>query len=225
MIIDSTEQDLLDQQESRMYPKGIDTYNRILEAARLLFYEKGPDSTAMSEIAEMAFVQRSTISHYFRNKDMLLMEVANEILSYNDKDAHSISEDERLIPVLRNIIACYKICADRKYARFTSDYLTYYNIYNGAFHSIYLDYMVSLYRSIYGNGLPSEQVLFKMPIYHFVNIGLLNSILSSIVENPNSFDYTVKNIKYLVANERYFEQIKSQLITNGVASQDIIIYR
>lgn len=46
-----------------------------------------------------------------------------------------------------------------------------------------------------------------------------------MIFNPNSFDYTVKNIKYLVANERYFEQIKSQLITNGVASQDIIIYR
>lgn len=178
-----------DSYEPRMYSRGIDTYNRILEAARQLFYEKGPDSTAMSEIAEMAFVQRSTISHYFKNKDMLLMEVAKEILSYNERDAYIISDDERLIPVLRNIIACFKICADKRYARFTSVYLTYYNIYNRDFHSIYEEYMVSLYRSIYGNGMPSEQVVSKMSIYHFVNIGLFSSLLSSIVENANSFDY------------------------------------
>lgn len=58
------------------------THNRILDAARKLFFERGFYITAMDEIACAAGVQRSTVYLHFRDKSAMLDEIADEFLPH-----------------------------------------------------------------------------------------------------------------------------------------------
>ncbi len=57
----------------------ITTRNKILEAAKLVFIEKGKDGARMQEIADRAGVNKAMLFYYFSNKDLLYLEVLNSI--------------------------------------------------------------------------------------------------------------------------------------------------
>lgn len=53
---------------------GVETRDRIIDAAIKLFSENGYGSTAVRDIAERARVRVSTLYHYFRSKEMIYVE-------------------------------------------------------------------------------------------------------------------------------------------------------
>ena len=54
--------------------------DRIIEAARKTFIEKGFAQTSMSDIAEAAGINRPTLHYYFRTKDIMFQAVYGGIL-------------------------------------------------------------------------------------------------------------------------------------------------
>ena len=52
---------------------------KILEAAKLVFIEKGKDGARMQEIADRAGVNKAMLFYYFNNKELLYLEVLNSI--------------------------------------------------------------------------------------------------------------------------------------------------
>lgn len=54
--------------------------DRIIEAARKTFIEKGFAQTSMSDIAEAAGINRPTLHYYFRTKDIMFQAVYGDIL-------------------------------------------------------------------------------------------------------------------------------------------------
>ncbi|MBF7097502.1 TetR/AcrR family transcriptional regulator [Alkalibacter sp. M17DMB] len=64
-----------------MYKKGITTKNRILQAAKELFYENGYDNTTVNMIKDRAEVSLSAIPYYFKEKDKILNVIYSDFLT------------------------------------------------------------------------------------------------------------------------------------------------
>ena len=54
---------------------------KILEAARLIFHQKGFNGARMQEIADIAGINKALLHYYFRNKESLFDKVFNESFS------------------------------------------------------------------------------------------------------------------------------------------------
>ena len=59
---------------------GPDTKQRILDAARSLFAERGFPATSLREITKLADVNLAAVNYHFGSKDGLLKEVVNECI-------------------------------------------------------------------------------------------------------------------------------------------------
>lgn len=59
---------------------GIKTKNKILDAARTLFNEKGIDSTCVDEIAEKAGITKAMIYYHFDSKESIILQLVSLLL-------------------------------------------------------------------------------------------------------------------------------------------------
>ena len=57
------------------------TEDKILDAARQVFHQKGFNGTRMQEIADLAGINKALLHYYFRNKELLFEKVFNEAFS------------------------------------------------------------------------------------------------------------------------------------------------
>lgn len=60
--------------------KDISTEEKILEAARQVFYRKGMDGARMQEIADEAGINKALLHYYFRSKEKLFGAVFQEVM-------------------------------------------------------------------------------------------------------------------------------------------------
>ncbi|WP_243345468.1 TetR/AcrR family transcriptional regulator [Parabacteroides sp. FAFU027] len=60
--------------------KDISTEEKILEAARQVFYRKGMDGARMQEIADEAGINKALLHYYFRSKEKLFEAVFQEVI-------------------------------------------------------------------------------------------------------------------------------------------------
>ncbi len=60
--------------------KGLDTRNKIIQAARKIFYEYGYTHSTIKMIKEEAGVSLSAIPYYFEKKDQMVVEIYNDFL-------------------------------------------------------------------------------------------------------------------------------------------------
>lgn len=63
-----------------MYPKGIETRDRIVEAAKKIFYRHGYKNSTLKMITAEAEVSLSAVPYYFRQKYQIVREIYNEFL-------------------------------------------------------------------------------------------------------------------------------------------------
>lgn len=59
-------------------PQPVNTEQRILNAAKLLFVQQGMDGTKMQDIADAAQISRTSLHYYFRNKQKLFEAVFHD---------------------------------------------------------------------------------------------------------------------------------------------------
>jgi AcrR family transcriptional regulator len=74
----------------------VDTKDRLLEAAELLFAEKGPDATSVRDIAAAADANLGAMNYHFGTKDELLRAVvARRLRPLNEERLRLLDEAER----------------------------------------------------------------------------------------------------------------------------------
>lgn len=68
------------RQKDQMYQKGIETRNRIIQSAKILFYENGYNKTTVKMIKNHSQVSLSAIPYYFKKKDEIVKVIYNSFL-------------------------------------------------------------------------------------------------------------------------------------------------
>ena len=76
-----------------------DPRNRILETARELFAERGPDAVTMAEVAQAAGVARATVFNHFGSKHALIEGITEGVLaSYQEVLERAIADRDTATP-------------------------------------------------------------------------------------------------------------------------------
>ncbi|MEW6614069.1 MAG: TetR/AcrR family transcriptional regulator [Thermodesulfobacteriota bacterium] len=77
----------------------------ILEAATMLFYEKGYQSTSMNDLANEMGLSKSAIYHYFRSKEEILVEIYEKTITDATNELSKLAtSDKSTIDKLREAI-------------------------------------------------------------------------------------------------------------------------
>jgi TetR/AcrR family transcriptional regulator, cholesterol catabolism regulator len=79
-------------------PKSENTEERILSAASRLFSEHGYKSTTLNDIAEQVGLHKTSLFHYFKSKEEILMRVMDESLRDHIPALKRIGDDPDLRP-------------------------------------------------------------------------------------------------------------------------------
>jgi len=84
------------------------TEEKILEAAKEVFLEKGNDGTRMQEIADKAGINKSLLHYYYRSKEKLFAAVFKFAFSHFAPRIFSIlKEEDDFFTLIRNFIHVY----------------------------------------------------------------------------------------------------------------------
>lgn len=85
-----------------------DTENKILDAARKVFLEKGLDGARMQEIADEAKINKSLLHYYFRTKDRLFEAIVQQVLKVIfPQVSELISKESSLEEIIKAFILIY----------------------------------------------------------------------------------------------------------------------
>lgn len=128
------------------YENGKDTYRRIIDAAKRLYYLKGPSKTTNAQIANEACIQLSSLTYYFKNKRELLRDVTHEIIHNLSSFAADISiEKSELIPIIYLLLLYFVLYTDSNhYRQFAEATKKYYIINDKKNHIHYVQFIKSL---------------------------------------------------------------------------------
>ncbi len=84
------------------------TEEKILDAARQVFHQKGFNGTRMQEIANLAGINKALLHYYFRNKESLFEKVFNETFArITSKMKEIFLSDMALLPKIENFVHFY----------------------------------------------------------------------------------------------------------------------
>jgi AcrR family transcriptional regulator len=84
------------------------TEEQILEAAKVVFQERGFAGARMQEIADQADINKSMLHYYFRSKDKLFQKVFQEsLLQFFPKILKVLSGDLALVPKIQKLVETY----------------------------------------------------------------------------------------------------------------------
>ena len=85
-----------------------DTRERILDAAKAAFHERGTSGARMQEIADAAGINKALIHYYFQNKDPLAAAVFQRALrTLVQPVLHTLASDRPLDDKVRTVIGMY----------------------------------------------------------------------------------------------------------------------
>lgn len=84
------------------------TEEKILEAAKEVFIEKGSDGARMQEIADRAGINKSLLHYYYRSKEKLFGAIFKfAFKSFLPKLTNVFNEDDDIFTQIRNFISIY----------------------------------------------------------------------------------------------------------------------
>jgi TetR/AcrR family transcriptional regulator len=100
--------------------KDSNTEQRIFEAARLVFLEKGLAGARMQEIADVAGINKSLLHYYFRTKEKLFEGIFNEvILRISSGLELTFKEDMNVMGRIRALVDIYiDVLSENRYLPF-----------------------------------------------------------------------------------------------------------
>ena len=106
------------------YQNGLETQEKILDACRVLFYEKGYDKTTFADISKMTGINQSAIHYHFKSKENLLQLIYsatvkknNELVEfYSDRSTNALAKF-----FFGGELYLYKAYRDAGYRRFFID--------------------------------------------------------------------------------------------------------
>lgn len=106
------------------YENGIETRNKILDACRKLFYQKGYEKTTFKDICLMAHINQSSIHYHFKAKEAILKTIYDETVEKNEREVRKYASEDTL-PFARFLLSTklylYKMLRDRRYLQLNLD--------------------------------------------------------------------------------------------------------
>lgn len=109
------------------YLVGEQTKRRIFKESRKLFLKKGFFETTYDEISTAAKVNRALIPYHFKNKQILGLEIYNELMEEFAASLNLILDTAQFSPELTGVlhtIAYYRLLANPRYCRFVFQLLS-----------------------------------------------------------------------------------------------------
>ncbi|MEG1107147.1 MAG: TetR/AcrR family transcriptional regulator [Eubacterium sp.] len=88
------------------YNKGLETRNKIIQTAKILFYEKGFKKTRVTEICEITGVKGGTLTYYFNTKRDIVKALYGELLIQCD-DFLEEHIQQKISPFEKSVIASF----------------------------------------------------------------------------------------------------------------------
>jgi AcrR family transcriptional regulator len=96
----------------RLSNRSNETREKIIEAARKLFSEKGYDGVSMEDIAQASGVRKSLIYYYFPSKEILFEEIWVGVIDELENELfHEVENEKSIVVAIKRLI--------RKYVEFT----------------------------------------------------------------------------------------------------------
>jgi len=96
----------------RLSNRSNETREKIIEAARKLFSEKGYDGVSMEDIAQASGVRKSLIYYYFPSKEILFEEIWIGVIDELENELfHEVENEKSIVAAIKRLI--------RKYVEFT----------------------------------------------------------------------------------------------------------
>lgn len=183
------------------YKTGIITQNKILQACKELFYEKGYKDSTYIDICEKADVGPKTITHYFKSKKLIAIKIYTDFLiDIKEKTkAYMIEKnnyyDLRVATALERIIFTNLMIENSNYKKF------YYDI---CVESLLLDaniekveYFYKLHSDEYNLGLSNLQIhLFQITNTSII-LGVTRKWLEGSLEGLSIKDYCDYEIRIM----------------------------
>ena len=106
------------------YENGIETRNKILDACRDLFYQKGYEKTTFKDICAVAHINQSSIHYHFKAKEAILKIIYEETVEKNGREVEKYARKDTL-PFAKFLfhtnLYLYKMLHDKSYLRLNLD--------------------------------------------------------------------------------------------------------
>ena len=173
-----------------VYENGKDTYQRILDAARRLYYLKGPSKVTNAQIADEACIQLSSLTYYFKNKKSILHDLSFETCTKWQQIANRICEHREDLTAIVYYLLQYKIIAsDYRSFRLFNEYMYRYNLMNDTNNqNFYFSYIESL-RTLCGETEPVTDIPLGIENMRAICINASRIMLQSIHTKESDIDY------------------------------------
>jgi len=92
----------------RLSNRSNETREKIIEAARKLFSEKGYDGISMEDIAQASGVRKSLIYYYFPSKEILFEEIWIGVIDELENELfHEVENEKSIIAAIKRLIRKY----------------------------------------------------------------------------------------------------------------------
>lgn len=170
------------------YQNGIETREKILDACRKLFYEKGYDNTTFMDICRETGINQSAIHYHFKSKENLLRLIQIETVEANNRLVEFYSDRSTCFRAkffFDTEIYLYKIYKDEKYRRFYRDATRFwYDIDDTLSDDTHRMGYDTFYKSMKLDGSGNEDVFNRMTCVAFDQM-----ILIYIDKNIESIDF------------------------------------
>lgn len=124
------------------YENGAFTRRAIVDACKVLFYEKGYHETSYADICEMAHVNRGTIYYHFPNKEQIRFEAHWELFTECKHIAEAYCPDSRYYGIIAMALFWQRNNKDDKMRFYTNSIYQDYPIYTGKKDISYFYYAV-----------------------------------------------------------------------------------
>lgn len=162
--------------------KGLRTKNRILEVARIEFYEKGFTKSSVKEICEKVGIRTGTFAYYFKTKEDLLREIYSNLHLQTYAFVNSYTQGLKINSIEKNVyhyyLYFYAVLKDKKTTEFHADTLRRESINRLLGHNykhVYRQFTKDIGLSI------NQEEIRKLSL---ADLGVRREVILDFIENP-----------------------------------------
>lgn len=173
-----------------IYENGKETQERLIKAAKELFYAYGPQRVTKTQLAEKACIQVSSMQYYYKNKKELLRDIFLETVTRNTETAEEISTNRPELTCIVYLLLLYRILTtDSRSSRMYKECIEKFYTYNDK-------QIISGYMSLLGSicslsGYPDISVKSPLGVenIHSICVYATDIMLRSIYQSSKPIDY------------------------------------
>lgn len=173
-----------------VYENGKDTYQRIIDAAKKLYYLNGPSRVTNAQIADEACIQLSSLAYYFRNKRSILHAISVETCSKWLGISKQLCEHREDLTTIVYYLLQYKIiAADNRLFRLFNEYMYRYDLINDISNQDFYSLHIISLQTISGETETFADIPLGIENMRAICVNASRIMLQSIHSGERDIDY------------------------------------